>query len=340
MIGTLALFSLLTASRALSAESPAAVPVKLSTEAASLHMDDYYFDPALKKVVVPGGQLGSIILVDADSHEISSLDVVGPPKNDTGTSGGFTSADGGEGLIFATNRTDRKMYVTDPAEADPKKRVIASAPLAASPDFVRYISATREVWVTEPKKNQIEVFSLSASTAMRPITPVQETVIASTHGEYECLLVDIHRKRAYSNQEGATVAIDLQTKKVIETWKNGCKESTGLALDDKRGFLLVACREGKAVVLDLKDGRQLSSLKTGEGLDIIAYSEDKQLAYLPAAKAATLTFASLTDAGELQARGKSTTVKGAHCIAVDKTGGAWVCDGAKASLLYFPPLED
>ena len=340
MIATLALLSFLTAPRALAADLPVAVTVKLSTEAASLHMDDYYFDPILKRVVVPGGQLGKIFLIDPDSREISSLDVVAPPKNDTGTAGGFTSADGGEGLIFATNRSDRKLYVTDPAETDAQKRVIASAPLAASPDFVRYVSSTREVWVTEPKKNQIEVFSLSVSTAMRPITPVQETLITSTHGEYESLLVDTRRKRAYSNQEGSTVAIDLQSKKVVETWKNGCKESTGLALDDGRGFLLVACREGKAVVLDLKDGRQISSLKTGDGLDIIAYSEAKQTVYLPAAKAETLTFAALTDKGELQARGKSATVKGAHCVAVDKTGGAWVCDGAKASLLYFTPLED
>ncbi|MFI5347171.1 MAG: YncE family protein [Elusimicrobiota bacterium] len=343
MMLTFALLSFMTASPAaatLAPTAPAAVPVKLSAVTASLRLDDYYFDSTLKKVVVPGGALGKILFVDADSHDVSSIDIFTPPKNDTGTAGGLTSLDAGEGLIFVVNRSDRKLYVADPAENDAQKRIIASAPLAAVPDFIRYVSPTRELWVTEPKKNQIEVFSISASTAMRPITPVQEVLIPSTHGEYESLVIDASRKRAYSNQESSTVAIDLQTKRIVATWKNGCKEATGLALDDARGFLIVACREGRAVVLDVRDGHSVSSLKTGEGVDIIAYSPEKQMVYLPAAKSATVTYASLSEAGELKEVAKSNSAKGAHCVVVDQSGGSWVCDGAAGRLLYFPPLED
>ncbi|MDE2141418.1 MAG: hypothetical protein KGJ84_03260 [Elusimicrobia bacterium] len=345
MISTLALLSFLAVSPARASGLPAPEPVKLSPDAAPLHLDDYYYDPVLKKLVVPGDRTGKLLLIDADSHDLSFLDVIEPPKVDTGApeskpEAGFTSADGGEGLIFTVNRAERKLYVVDPVETDAKKRVIASAALASSPDFIRYVSPTREVWVTEPKKNQIEVFSLSASTAMRPITPVQEVVIPSAHGEYESLLIDAGRKRAYSNQESDTVVIDLQTKRIVATWKNGCRNATGLALDGARGFLLVACREGRASSLDLKDGRKISTVKTGNGLDVIAYSPEKQLVYLPGAKSATLTIASLSDAGELKDLAKGSSAKGAHCVAVDKTGGAWVCNGESGRLLYFAPLED
>ena len=338
MISTLALLFCLNTVPALAANAPAAVPIKLSTDSAPLRLDDYYFDVSLKKLIVPGGRLGKLLLIDPLTRELSSLNVFTVPKNDTDTAGGLTSVDGGEALLFTVNRSDLKLYVVDPAETDAKKQVIATAPLAAAPDYVRYVNPTREVWVTEPKKNQIEVFSVSPSTAVRPIAPVQEMVIPSTAGEYESLVIDKKLKRAYSNQGSNTVAIDLQSKKIVATWKNGCKEATGLALDETRGFLIVACREGRVAVLDVKDGRQISTLKAGEGMDIIAYSPEKQLVYLPGAKSGTLTIAALSDAGTLKDYAKSAMVKGAHCVAVDKMGGTWICDGEKGRLLYFAPF--
>lgn len=303
----------------------------------NLHLDDYYFDENLKKLVVPGGRTGKLLLIDPETRAVESLEVVPVSKDAPETASGLTTAHGGEGLIFTANRTDNRLYVMDPAI----KKVIAKAQLASAPDIVRYVSATREVWVTEPKKNQIEVFSLSASTALRPIDPRQELIIPSTHGEYEFLQIDMKRKRAYSNQEDTTVAIELQSKKIVETWKNGCKSATGLALDAERGFLIVACREGRATVLDLKDGRQLSSLKSGDGVDLIAYVPSRSLVYLPGAKSQTLAWAELSPAGELKAAGKpAATVKNAHCVAADPLGGAWVCDGASGALLYFPPPEE
>ena len=38
---------------------------------------------------------------------------------------------------------------------------MAGAPLAGSPDYVRFVAATNEVWVTEPDKDGIEIFALS-----------------------------------------------------------------------------------------------------------------------------------------------------------------------------------
>ena len=312
-------------------------PAAVALGASGLHLDDFYYDSNLKRVVVPAGRTGKLVLIDPETRAQESLEVFPEPKDGSPEAAGLTSADGGEGLIFALNRADQRVYVMDPAI----KKVIAKATLAGAGDIARYVSATRELWVTEPKKNQIEVFSLSPSTAVRPIDPRQETVVVSS-SPYEMLLIDLKRKLAYSNQEGSTVAIELQSKKIASTWKNGCKSATGLALDDERGYLLVGCREGRVSVLDLNNkGAQLSSLKGGDGVDIIAYSPSRQQVYVPGGKSGTFARASLSDKGELKALGKPLSVaSGAHCVVADPLGGAWLCDGKSGSVLYYAPLDD
>jgi DNA-binding beta-propeller fold protein YncE len=332
------LLTLLALALAVSARAEDAKPVSVPLGAPTLRLDDYYFDTTLKKIVVPAGRTGKLVLIDPETRSSESIEIFPVAKTDVSTAGaGITSADGGEGLIFASNRNDQNFYVVDPA----LKKVIAKGALESSPDYIRYSSPTREIWVTEPKKSQIEIFSLSASTAQRPIEPHSQTFIRSTKGEYEALQVDITRKRAYSNQAGETVSIDLQTRKILATWKNGCKEATGLALDGERGFLMVACREGRVAVLDVKDGRTLSSLKAGDGVDIIAYVPGKSLLYIPGGKSQTLTTASLNEKGELALLGKPVaSVKGGHCVAADPLGGAWLCDGQSGNLLYYAPPQE
>jgi hypothetical protein len=85
----------------------------------------------------------------------------------------------------------------------------------------------------------------------------------------ESLVIDATRGRAYTHLwGGATVAIDVHTRAIAETWPNGCASSRGIALDEARGFVFAGCDEGKAVVLDAaQGGRQLSSLSAGAGVD-------------------------------------------------------------------------
>ena len=45
---------------------------------------------------------------------------------------------------------------------------MASAPLASGPDYVRFVEATGEVWVTEPDEDRLEVFNLPASGIPKP----------------------------------------------------------------------------------------------------------------------------------------------------------------------------
>ena len=77
----------------------------------------------------------------------------------------------------------------------PLKTIVASAPLGSSPDYVRYVALTNEVWVTQPGKDQIEIFSLTSSA--KPA--LTHSAYISVPGKPESLVIDGGRSRAYTH---------------------------------------------------------------------------------------------------------------------------------------------
>ncbi len=295
--------------------------VPLPGGSAGLRLDDYYFDRTLGRLVVPAGGSGRLDFVDPETGSAEALAGFAAPAR-AASRGGPTSADGEAGTIYVTDRTDRRVYVVDGR----RRAIVSSAALAGEPDYVRWVGPTREVWVTEPRERRIEIFSSSATLRHEAFLAVPDGV--------EALEVDAARGRAYTNSGSRTLAIDLKARKVAARWVHRCRRAQGLALDEARGFLIVACGEGRAVVLDAKDdGRALSDLLFGDGLDIIAFSPGTSRVFLPAARSATLGFAGLSDEGKLAMLGQVQTARGAHCVAADERGGAWVCDPERGRLL-------
>src|SRR5215469_15265513 len=136
------------------AEDLAMRPLPLPNGAGGIGFDDLGFAPSLHKVLVPAGRSGNLDLVDPDTLAVTAIGGFSSANAFGGGHGqGVTSADAGRGLIFATDRDARKLNVIDPAT----RSVVATAPLASGPDYVRYVPDTNEVWVTEPRSGQIEV---------------------------------------------------------------------------------------------------------------------------------------------------------------------------------------
>jgi outer membrane protein assembly factor BamB len=158
----------------------------------------------------------------------------------------------------------------------------------------------------------------------------------SVPGGPESLVVDIRRGRAYTHLwNGKTVAIDVKARSIAATWDNGCKGSRGIALDEARGFLFAGCSEGKAVALDVGTGKQLSSVSSGSGVDVIDYNPKLSHLYLPGAKSATMAVLGVSARGKLSLLGTRPTAPGGHCVAADGNGNVFVCDPKKGRLLVF-----
>jgi hypothetical protein len=279
-------------------------------------------------VLVPAGGTGNLDLVDPKTGAVTAIG--GFSRTAGGGDGhghGVTSVDGGEGWLFATDRTAQALVVIDPRA----RQIVGRARLAGGPDYVRYVAATRELWVTEPGDARVEVFALSSA---KPPVPAHAAFIP-IRGEPESLVIDGRRGRAYMHRwKRDTLAVDLRTRKIVATWSAGCGAPRGIALDETRGLLLVGCEDGAATALDAEhDGKLLSTAKSGGGVDIIAYDAGRRRLYLPGDESATLAIISVSAGGALTVLGTQPTVAGAHCATTDGAGNVYVCDPARGRLL-------
>ncbi len=314
---------------AIAGEAQSTTPLVISKGSEEIGFDDLGFSPELRKVIVPAAQTGKLVLIDPATHK---LEEIGGFSSQTGVGGdsgqGVTSADIGRGIVFTADRSEKTLDVVDPAS----KRILAKTKLASVPDYVRYVAATNEVWVTEPHASQIEIFALPERDLLQP---KRAATIKILNGP-ESLVIDGVRGRAYTNLwTDTTLAIDLRKRAVVEHWKNGCRSSRGLAIDSARGFLFVGCEEGKLETLSVNDGRQLGEAVSGDGVDIIAYAPSLHHAYLPGAKSATMAVIGVAADGKATVLATVPTAKGSHCVTSDDLGNAYICDPRRGQLLMF-----
>jgi hypothetical protein len=204
------------------------------------------------------------------------------------------------------------------------KKIVVSVAVAAGPDYIRYVSTTDELWLSEPNAEQIEVFTLPETGV--PV-PVSTATIHVANGP-ESLVIDATNGRAYTHRwQSSTVVIDVRTREAIAEWKNGCASSRGLALDEAHGFFFAGCSEGTVSVLDTKhDGKILSSLARGSGFDVIGYNAELGHLYEAGSSCACLVIAGVSARGKLSFLGRVNATSSTHCATADDHGHAWVCD--------------
>lgn len=305
-------------------------PLALPGADGPVGFDDLRYSTELHAVLVPAGRTGRVDLVEPQTHAVEAIG--GFSASGAGGRGhgdGTTSADFGEGLLFASDRTQREVVVVDAAT----KRIVARAKLGAGPDYVRWVGPRHEVWVTEPGRKVIETFRVDGKAPPR-LSPAGTIDVPDGP---ESLEIDAGRGRAYANTwHDATVSIDLASRRVVEKWKNGCRGARGLAVDSDRGYLFVGCEEGKAVALDAgHGGKVLGEAKAGAGVDIIAYATKLAHLYVPGAEAAVLTVVGVGASGSLEVLGTVAAAPDAHCVTADDLGNVYVCDPTKGRLLTF-----
>lgn len=292
------------------------------------------FQDSFDAIVVPAGRTGNVDFIDPASGKITAL---GGFSADAAYGGGHdfgvTSVDGDFDGLFAVDRTSKKLHLVDPMA----KKIVGSAALAASPDYVRYFLPFRQAWVTEPDAEQIEVFDMptigSPEAAYVAGGAPAKSAVIEVKGGPESLVFDIQRTRALSNLwTGSTVVIDVSANKVIATWPNGCAKSRGLVQHE--GVVLVGCAEGKVSALDAESGKQLGSLETkGGGVDIVAFAPKLRHLYVPSAETGQMAVVGVTKTGALSLLGSLPAAAGGHCAATDDNGYAYVCDPARGAIL-------
>lgn len=319
-LGAASLFLLAaSAGAAPSGAKPVAIPLPGGGQ--GLDLDDMGYLPALHRIVVPAGQTGALVLIDPKDNALDSIPGIAPPPAKAGDRRvGTSSASYGEGFLFASDHTNQAVAIVDPES----KTVLARVPLKSGSDYVRYFAPAHELWVTEPRAAQIQVFRFSAS----PKPTLTPEAVISIPGGPESLVFDPARHRAYSNLwTSKTVVMNTKTHAVVAEWPNGCEHSHGLALDPARGQLFVGCGSGRVSVLALRaKGKILAHAQAGAGVDIISYSPRLHHLYVPGARSATLTIFAVSSSGALKPLATYPTAEHAHCVADDNHRHVYVCN--------------
>jgi len=300
--------------------------IPLPGGAGGIGLDDMGWAPSLSRIVVPAGRTGRIDLIDPAGGPMTDIGGFRVSAAGTTRGGGTTSASEGAGLLFATDRTAGDVVAVE----EKTRKIVARAKLASGPDYVRWVEATHEVWVTEPEGERIEIFRLGSGFP----PALEHSGFVAVAGGPESLAIDGARGRAYANLwKAETVAIDLKTRAIASRWKNGCGGARGLALDPRRGFLFVACTEGRVLSIDVENGKTLSSAPAPNGIDIIDYNPSLAHLYVPGAKDAQLAVVAVSKDGALSALGRMPTAPRAHCVAAEPGGGIYVCDPAHGAVI-------
>jgi DNA-binding beta-propeller fold protein YncE len=305
--------------------SPAVRTVALPGGGADgIGMDYIAFDPATHRVWVPAGNTGNVDVIDTATGKVTPIS--GFPTREVEFRGnkrvvGPSSVTIGRGLVYVGNRGDSSVCAIDSGTLVKG----ACGTLDSSPDGIAYVAPTNEVWVTTPRDKSVRVLD-GATLAQKAKIDFE--------GQPEGFAVDAGRGRFYTNLEDKdrTVVVDIKTRKPVATWNPACGEDgpKGLKLDEKGDLLFVACA-AKAEALDAAhDGRVLSSVDTGEGVDDIDYARHRL--YVGAARAAQLTVAEVSPQGQLTVVAKIPTRQGARNGVVTSEGAVYLAHSAAAKL--------
>lgn len=314
-------------------------PIKLPGATGAVALDYFAYDRATGKLWVPASNTGSVDVIDEVTDAVSQI--TGFETGEIERRGrkatvGPTSASVGDGVIYIGNRGDATICAIDAKSLARLECVPVSADHSVTPDGVVYVAAARELWLTlRPKAGDsaaaksIEIFDASDPRHLKPKTKI------SLDGLAEGYAVDNQRGLFYTNIEesGRTIAIDVHSRKVVATWNPGSSDLQGLALDDSRRFLFVACSD-HVVSLDAgHDGKITDSIITGAGLDNIDYSAGAKLLYAAASQAATLSVAEVDDHGKFHLKATVPTVKGARGVIAGKGETGYLIDPVEGRIL-------
>jgi DNA-binding beta-propeller fold protein YncE len=286
-------------------------------------------------VWVPGGGTGTVDVISADltvrsvsgfateKRKLLGRDIVLGP----------TSVALAGGTAYIGNRADGTVCIVTNLRIRRCIRVADSAEdIATSPDGLAYVSSVKEVWVTRgapPLGIVPPDHSILVLDAARKSKLIKKTLIP-LQGSAEGYSIDDANGRFYTNliDLDQTVAIDVGSHRVMETWPSHCGDAgpRGLALDSERGLLFVACSDHVVALDALRSGTMLAQMETGAGVDNIDYVPFRHELYVASGATATLLVLQVGDRGTFELTATGSTAAGARVVVADNQGRAFVAD--------------
>ena len=125
--------------------------------------------------------------------------------------------------------------------------------------------------------------------------------------------------KLFVNNEGKNTiqVIDVRTMKILSSWPLApCDGPTGIAYDGATNRIFAGC--GKtSVVVNAANGKVVSTITNGDGVDALGYDASQKLIYIPAGRDGNVTVVRQDAADKYTVVATVPTMRGAKTIAVD-----------------------
>jgi YVTN family beta-propeller protein len=180
-----------------------------------------------------------------------------------------------------------------------------------NPDAILYDEFSHHVFVYNGKTDDATVIDAKTNKVIETIKLEGKPEFSVTDGKGK-IYVNIEDKNSIT-------CINATTLKVEKNWSiSPGEEPTGLAIDTKNHLLFAVCGNKMMVVLNLEDGKVITTVHIGDGCDGVIFNEAKK--HIIASNGdGTLTVIKQENATKYSVVQTLITQKGARTIALDKT---------------------
>jgi DNA-binding beta-propeller fold protein YncE len=273
----------------------------------------------LKQKYVIGGEGGWDYLTydPANKHLFISrgtrVQVVDPAKGtvvaeiaDTGGVHGIAIA-GDLGKGFTSNGRDNTVTVFDLKTLKETSKIKLDG--GENPDAILYDPASKRVFTFNGRSKNATAIDAEKGTVVGTIPLDGKPEFAAADGK-GTVFVNIEDKSELTS-------IDAKKAAVIKSWPlTGCEEPSGLAIDQKHRRLFAGCHNKVMAVVNADDGKVITTVPIGLGVDANAFDPKLDLAFSSNGDG-TLTVVHEDSPGTFKVVQNADTQRGARTMALD-----------------------
>lgn len=250
-------------------------------------------DPDARRVYVSHGT--QVEVLDADSGEVK-----GTIADTKGVHGIAVAPELGRG--FTSNGRADDVTVFDLKTL----KSLGEVKTGRNPDAILYDPATKRVFAFNGGSASATVIDAAEGKAVATLRLGGQPEFAAADGTGH-VFVNLEDKNEL-------LRIDARKPEVLDRWTLAPgKTPTGLSLDAKNHRLFVGCRNKKLVVVDAENGKVVTTLPIGDGVDATAYDAEAGLVFSSCADGTVAVVRQegpdkYTSAGTIKTRPRSKTM--------------------------------
>ena len=179
-----------------------------------------------------------------------------------------------------------------------------------NPDAILYDQFSHKVFVYNGRSSNATVIDAKTNSVLATIDLVGKPEFSVTNGKGK-IYVNIEDK-------SKICVINSTTLKVEQTWSVAPgEEPSGLALDIKNHRLFIVCGNKLMIIMDAENGKIITSLPIGTGVDGAAFDSEKERAYSSNGEG-TLTVVQGKNGNDYKVVENFATLRGARTITLNQ----------------------